>query len=129
MPTDAKARTGFLDSLRALGDGMLGMLADRIGLISLELREEKLRLIQIFLWISGIVFSAVMAVSFASLMLVYCFWESARMEVLGGLALLYAGSCALISLAFRRYLARQPALFEATLEELNEDRACIRPKN
>ena len=53
----------------------------------------------------------------------------ARLEVRSGLALLYAATCAIIGLAFRRYLARQPALFEATLEELTEDRSCIRRKN
>lgn len=129
MASETKGGSGFLDALRALGDGLLGMLVDRIELVSAELQEEKLRLIQIFLWISGIVFSAVMAVSFASLALVYCFWESARLEVLTGLALAYALTCAIASMAFRRYLARQPALFEATLEELTEDRTCIRPKN
>jgi hypothetical protein len=29
--------------------------------------------------------------------------------------------------ALRRFLARQPAPFAATLEEIGEDRACIRP--
>ena len=32
-------------------------------------------------------------------------------------------------LPFRRFLARQPAPFAATLEEIGEDRACIRPTN
>jgi len=120
---------GILDSLRILGDGFLATLEDRIGLVSIELQEEKYRLIQTFFWISGIVFSAVMAITFASLTLVYIFWESARLAVLGGLAVLYAVALVTIIIAFRRYLARQPELLGATLQELRHDRACIPKKS
>ncbi len=70
-----------------------------------------------------------MAVMFTSLTLVYLFWESARLAVLGGLALLYAGALVAIIIAFRRYLERQPRPFAATLEEIGEDRACITSEN
>lgn len=67
-----------------------------------------------------------MAVTFASLTLVYLFWESARLAVLGGLAGFYAAALVAIIIAFRRFLARQPQPFAATLQEIKEDRACIR---
>src|SRR6202167_2797107 len=98
---------GILGSLRTLGHGFLSTLEDRIGLVSIELQEEKFRLIQTLFWISAIVFSAAMAITFASLTLVYVFWESARLAVLGGLALLYIAALVTIIVAFRRYLARQ----------------------
>ena len=60
------------------------------------------------------------------LTLVYLFWESARLTVLGGLTLLYAAVLVLIIVAFRRHLARHPKPFAATRQELSEDRACIR---
>jgi uncharacterized membrane protein YqjE len=34
-----------------------------------------------------------------------------------------------IIIAFRRYLARQPRPFAATLHEIGEDRACIRTES
>jgi hypothetical protein len=34
-----------------------------------------------------------------------------------------------IVLAFRRYLARQPRPFSASLQEIKSDRACIRTEN
>jgi uncharacterized membrane protein YqjE len=49
--------------------------------------------------------------------------------VLGGLTILYAGALLAIIIAFRRYLARQPSPFAATLQEIGEDRACIRKKS
>jgi uncharacterized membrane protein YqjE len=126
MATDPAAPVGFLGSFRALGDGLLVTVEDRIRLFSIELQEEKFRLIQTFIWISAALFTAMMAVTFASLTLVYLFWETARLAVLGGLAVLYAGVLVGIIVAFRGYLARQPNAFAATLHEIGEDRACIR---
>jgi uncharacterized membrane protein YqjE len=120
---------GILGSLRILGDGFLSTLEDRIGLVSIELQEEKFRLIQTLFWISAIVFSAVMAITFASITLVYVFWESARLAVLGGLAAFYAVALVSVIVAFRRYLARQPEFLGATLQELRHDRACIPREN
>jgi len=115
-----------MGSLRTLCDGLIAGAEKRLELFSLELQEEKLRLIQIFIWISAVVFSGMMAITFMSLVLVYAFWESARLAVLGGLAFLYIAAFVAITAAFRRYLARQPKPFTATMSELDIDRACIR---
>jgi len=120
---------GFLGSLRSLGDGLLASVQDRLKLVSIEVQEEKLRLIRTFIWISAVVFLAMMTVTFASLTVVYLFWATARLAVLGGLTALYAGALALSIVAFRRYLGRQPSPFAATLHEIGEDRACIRNEN
>jgi uncharacterized membrane protein YqjE len=129
METATPGRAGFLSSLRSLGDGFLASVQDRIKLFTVELQEEKFRLIQTFVWISAAVFAGMMAITFASLTLVYLFWESARLAVLGGLTILYAGALVVIIIAFRRYLARQPNPFAATLHEIGEDRACIRTES
>lgn len=118
---------GFVDSLRTRGDGLAASLQDRIALFGVELQEEKFRLIQTFLWISAAVFTGMMLVMFASLTQVYLLWENARLAALGGLTVLYAVALIAIVVAFRRYLARQPAPFAATLDKLGEDRACILP--
>jgi uncharacterized membrane protein YqjE len=112
-----------------LGDGLLASVRDRLALLSLELQEEKIRLVLTFFWISAAVFTGMMAVAFGSLALVYLFWEGSRLTVLGGLALFYATVFAAILLAFRAYLARQPRPFADTLQELDADCACIRNEN
>ncbi|MBA4136207.1 MAG: hypothetical protein C0518_02685 [Opitutus sp.] len=117
---------GLFASFRALGDTLLAAVQDRLELFSVEMQEEKFRLIQIFLWISAAAFTAMMTVTFASLTVVYFFWASARLTVLGGLTVLYTSALVAIVIAFRRYLAAQPKPFAATLQELREDRACIR---
>ena len=117
---------GFLASFRTLGDGLLANVQDRLKLFSVELQEEKFRLIQIFFWICATIFSGVMAITFVSLTLVFVFWESARLTVLLGLTVFYVVALVAIIVAFRRYLARQPVPFAATMEEIGSDRACIR---
>ena len=129
MEPTPPASGGFLHSLRSLGDGVLASVQDRLELFTVELQEEKFRLIQTFIWISAAVFSGMMAITFASLTLVYLFWGSARLAVLGGLAVFYAGIMVAIIIAFRRFLTRQPGPFSATRQEIGEDRACIRNGN
>lgn len=126
METASSSHVGFLSSFRALGDGLLATVQDRLELLTVELQEEKFRLIQTFIWISAAVFTAMMAITFASLTLVYLFWESARLAVLGGLTVFYAGALVAIIVVFRRFIARQPRPFTATRQEIGEDRACIR---
>jgi uncharacterized membrane protein YqjE len=126
MDKDPAGSPGFVGSLRTLGDSLLATLQDRLELFAIELEEEKFRLIQTFVWISVAVFSGMMAISFASLTLVYLFWEQARLAVLGGLTVFYAAALVAIVLAFRRFIARQARPFAATRQEIEADRACIR---
>ena len=126
MENTASAGPGFLSSFRLLGDSLLATVQDRLELFSVELQEEKFRLILTFIWISAAIFTGMMAIAFASLTLVYLFWESARLFVLGGLTLLYALALVIIIVSFRRFIARQPSPFSATRQEIGKDRTCIR---
>ena len=129
METAAPGTPGILHSFRVLGDGLFATVQDRLELFSVELQEEKIRLIQIFFWISAAVFTGMMALMFASLSVVYLFWESARLAVLLGLTIFYTAAVEAIVFAFRRFIARQPSPFAATCQEIGEDRACIRNVN
>jgi uncharacterized membrane protein YqjE len=120
---------GLLGSVRALGDGLMAAAENRLGLFSLELREEKLRLIQILIWTSAAVFAGMMAMTFASLVVVYLFWAEARLTVLGGLTVFYLAALLACTIGLRRCLTRQPQPFASTLQEIREDRACIRNTN
>jgi uncharacterized membrane protein YqjE len=129
MDPSTPASHGFFKSLTGLGDNLLGALQDRIELVSLELSEEKLRLIRLLIWMSAAVFSAVMALSFVTLTVVYLLWDTARLAALGGFALLYAAALVWIALTLRRILTEEPKPFDATIESLTEDRACIRSRS
>lgn len=129
METPSLPSAGILSSIRALADSLLAIVQDRIELVSVELQEEKLRLIQVFIWICAAIFTGMMAVMFASITLVYLLWDSARLAALGGLTLLYTVAAVTIVIAFRRYVTRQPKPFAATLGEIKVDRTCIRTES
>ena len=129
METRAPGSSGLLGSLRGFADGLIGSAHDRLELLAVELHEEKHRLIQIFIWISAIVFLAMLALVFASLAIVVLWWESARVAVVCTLAIVYAAALVGAVVGFRNYLKRQPKPFAATLSELREDRECIRAEN
>jgi len=129
MKPTTSTTSGYISSLQSLGDGVLASVQARLELFTIELHEEKFRLVQSYLWISAVFFVGMMAITFGSLTLVYLFWDSARLAVLGGLTIFYSGMLAVLIIAIRGYLARQPKPFAATLQELGEDRACIRNEN
>jgi len=119
---------GIVDSLRALGEGLLATVHDRIALFSLELEEERTRFIQTIIWISLALFAGVMTALLASITLVFLFWETARLAVLLTLTVVYGSALVYTIVTVRRHLAHQPRPFAASLAELAEDQACIRGK-
>lgn len=117
---------GFVGSLRQLGDGLIATVQDRVRLISLELQEEKVQLLRVHLWLSVALFTGLLAVTFASLTLLYLFRDRAPLAVLAALTGLYTLACTVMVLGLRRMLRGQPPPFSATLEELEKDRTCLR---
>jgi len=119
---------GFIKNLSALGDSLLCAIKERVELVSIELQEEKYRLIRLIIWISAAVFAGVMTLAFATLTLVYLLWDTARLAALGGFTIFYGGVLAWVIVMLRRQFTHQPMPFEATIDSLTEDRACIRSR-
>ena len=120
---------GFLESLRTFGGSLIATVRDRVELFSIELREEKCRLLLMLIWAGLGVFSAVMTATCLTATLIYLFWETARLTVLITFGLLYGGVTVAIFFRIRRLWIRQPRPLEATLQELAADQECLRPKN
>jgi uncharacterized membrane protein YqjE len=129
MNSGTPGSSSLLGSLRGLADSLLGSAHDRIELLSIELHEEKFRLIQTLVWIAAIAFTAMLGLIFASLILVFLFWDTARVTVTSALAIFYLGAFTVALVSFRRFIARQPRPFAGTLGELQQDRACIRAES
>jgi uncharacterized membrane protein YqjE len=128
MESRPPASSGFFKNLVGLGDNLIAALQERIELASVELQEEKYRFVRLIIWISAAVFAGGMTLSFATLTIVYLLWDTARLAALGGFTLLYGGTLAWVILMLRRQFNQQPKPFEATIESLKEDRACIRSR-
>jgi len=129
METPSSPSPGFLSSLRVLGDNLLGALQSRLTLFSIELHEERLRLAQFVIWLTAALFTGVMALAFGSLALAFWLWQSSPLLAVTVLAAVYFVGFVVVALAFRSYLARQTRPFDATIQELEKDRQCIRENN
>src|SRR5688572_17536521 len=101
MDTQLPGPSGLLGSLRGFADGLMGSVQDRIELLSVELHEEKHRLIQIAIWISAIVLLASLAIIFASVAVLIVFWDTARVAVAVTLACAYAAGLIAVVLGFK----------------------------
>jgi uncharacterized membrane protein YqjE len=122
----ATNRVGPIEGLRELAANLAGSVRDRIALLSLEVEEERDRLLLAFAWISAAMIAGSLALLLASITVVYLFWDTARLAVLIGLTVLYSGVAVAVIVGLRRHLARQPRPFAASLAELEADQTCLR---
>lgn len=127
MDAVAGKSSGVFSAASKLIEGLLSSAQNRVQLLSIEFQEEKLRLVQLFIWVAATVFAGMMTIGFASITVVFLFWENARLLALAGATVFYAAGFGVLCWQFKRYISRQPKPFEATLGELTRDRACIRP--
>jgi uncharacterized membrane protein YqjE len=125
---DSSSSPGLLTSLRELADGIMASVQDRLALFSIEFQEEKLRLVRSFMWLGAVFFTAVLALGFVSLAVVYCCYGTGRLVALIAFAVVYTGAFVAVALGARKNLANEPKPFGSTLQEINRDRACIRPE-
>jgi uncharacterized membrane protein YqjE len=113
---------GLLVSIKGLASTLIAAVCTRLQLFSNELATEGLRLRQIALLLALALCFFALGLVLLTLLVVVIFWDDHRLLAIGGLAVLYVGTSAiLIGLAKRRAEA-SPRPFEATLAELKKDR-------
>ncbi|WP_043348504.1 phage holin family protein [Cupriavidus basilensis] len=124
--SDPTSSPKFMDALRSLAGSLVAMVQTRLELASVELAEERSRLMRMALLACfGLVFFGLAMVTLTVLIAIV-FWDTYRWQALGVLVALYLAACA-ICLAVARHLARNaPPLFEATLAEIDKDREILR---
>lgn len=124
--TDDTSPPKLLDSLRALASSSVSMVQTRLELASVEISEEKNRLIRMaLLALFGLVFFGLALFALTGLV-VLLFWDNYRVQALSALVVIYlliGGGCLL---AARNIGRHAPALFEATLAEIDKDRESLR---
>ena len=112
-----------LESLRRTLRNLQALLAGRLELASLELTEEKYRLISLLLLVHGVWVFATLALIFTTLTVVVLTWDSpARTWVLPGFAVLYLGGALWAFGRLRHRLRNDPPPFSGTVDEFKKDR-------
>jgi uncharacterized membrane protein YqjE len=125
MGADPGKAPGLFDSVRRVGATLLVLGQTRLALASVEISEERDRLLKLALLTLAGGLAFVLALVAFSALLVVAFWES-RLLVLGALMAVYlliGLACAARVRALRR---DAPELFETTRAELERDAQALR---
>lgn len=119
---------GLLASLQRLVGTLLEILQTRVEIVATEFEEERERLRQLVVYGFLSLFFISLGLVLLTLFVVMAFWETHRLYVLGGFAVLYLalgwGAAGLL----RSRHGSRPRLFAATLAELRKDREQVTPR-
>lgn len=118
---------GLFESLRRVGNSGVEMVKNRVELATLELKEEKTRLISAAIWGGVFIFSSFMAIIAIASTLLFVFWEQRLYVAIGLLAFCLLG--ALIAFLSVKKKTQSPALFAETISQLKKDRAWLQKGN
>jgi uncharacterized membrane protein YqjE len=129
MSSPEPKTSGLIDSVKRVGESALALLHNRLQLFSVELQEEKLRVIQAVLWLcTGVILiflGLAMAVGTVA-MLVHACWGV--MGLAGLTALLIVVGAIVLAVMWNR-LKASGSPFSGTLQELKKDSEWFHQKN
>lgn len=117
---------GIVASAKRFGNSVLGLLRTRIELFALELQEEKLRMLDLLLWLTVVIALAVAAILLGLGTLALFLWQRAGYAGLIGLAVSVSVAAVGVFLFLRRKIVSGPEPFSATVAEFRKDMECLR---
>jgi len=122
MPATDPPAGGVLNSLRRICDTGLALVQNRAELFSLELEEQKARLLKTFLLAGILVFLANLAVLMVALTIIVAVGKDARVPVMIGFSVFFTIAALVTLFLLRREMRSTPPPFEQTVAELQQDR-------
>ena len=114
--------TGLVESLKRLTGTLLSIIQTRLELLSNELEEERLRVRQMLFYGSLALFFFGLSIMLLTVFVVVLFWDSYRLQVLGGLTAFFFIAGILVWIELRRLSRERTKLFSTSLAELADDR-------
>ncbi len=118
--------SGWMEALRRTGDSLLGLVQSRFELFTLELREEKLRDLNLLIWLAVALAFIVAGLLFALGTLAIYLWNAAGYAglIVLAVATIAAGAAILAGIVHR--IQAGPGPFAETIAEFRKDRECLR---
>jgi uncharacterized membrane protein YqjE len=113
---------GLLSSIRRLMTTLLELLQTRVEIVVTEFEEERVRLRELVVFGVLTLFFVIIGLTLLTLFVVSLYWDTNRLAVLGGIAILYMGLGGLTGILLYRRLKSRPRLFATTLSELEKDK-------
>jgi uncharacterized membrane protein YqjE len=115
------ATDGIVQSGRRILAILVGMVRTRLGILAIELMEEKSRIwLMLVLTALALIFAS-MALLMLSLLVIVAFWEENRLLAIGGLLVFYVVAAGVSVLVLRHKARIGSPLFSHTLRELSKD--------
>jgi uncharacterized membrane protein YqjE len=111
--------------LRRIGETLLSTLQNRVELLTVEIKEEKLWLVSALVFTGLTLVFAILSIVAVLVTIAFLTPEAARPWVLVGICLLCLGGLAFVVFGLKKRLARRPPL-AATLGELRKDMECLK---
>jgi len=115
---------GLIGSLNRVSESMKSALKNRAELATLELKEEKSRLISAAVWGGIFIFAALMALVSITFTLLFYFWNQKLYVAIGLSAFCLIGALVAFILVKRRL--KTPMPFAETIAQFKKDRAWLR---
>lgn len=119
--------SGLLASLQRLLATLLEILQTRVEIVATEFEEERERIWELVIYSFLALFFISLGLLLLTLFIVVLYWETHRLYVLGGFALLYLTLGIVAGAILRQRLRIRPRLFATTLAELSRDRERLTP--
>ena len=129
MNTSAPNPGGWLSSLRRIGESSLALLRGRFELFTVEWQEEKLRLLNLLIWLGLAAALGAAGVFLAVGTLAVWLWAWAGYAGLIGLAVAALAVAFAIFWSIRRSIGTGPPPFAHTVAEFRKDGECLRSDN
>lgn len=114
-------------SLRGLASSLIEFTSVRLELVSIEAREEALRLGELVLYGAIAVILLGLGLTFLAVLLTVLLWDSHRLLALAVFAAVFLTLGAVAFVAAQSRLARGSRLWGASLDELERDKQRLRP--
>ena len=121
MPDTDSGTPGLLDLLRKLVATGLAALRDRGELFLVELQEEKIRVIELCIWVCAVCFLGMMFLVVLTGTIIFLFPEDKRIYAAAGFCGLYLLGTILAWLNLRALWKNSPLPFSDTLAEAKKD--------
>jgi uncharacterized membrane protein YqjE len=119
-------RGGLLQSIRHLGQTLLGAAQTRMEILATEIEEERVRLEQMLLVALAAAFCLVMGIVLCVALVVLYYWDTHRLAAVGILAAAFLAAGVVLGLILRDKAKTRPKPFAITRGELAKDRAMLR---
>jgi len=111
---------GISASIRRILESASGFLITKVELLSIELQEEKRRVLEILILASLAILFAVLTLIVVSFTIVVLCWDN-KVQVLIAMSVLYALVSFLLFMVLRRKASIGAKIFQTSVDELKKD--------